>query len=348
MDNKSWIWLILCATGVTGKFQVEPLHSTVLKGSDARFKATVEGPWEVMTWNVRGFLVLTVPRSGNISSSSKQFSASFCSADDTSCVAFTVHNTSRSQAGLVTCTIQGEYGSKSANLHVQESGTVKIKEGIMEVHQDEEVEFNCEASAWFPQPLITWNLNGHSVESSLYNITHVAHEDSFNSSSLLKFRAVKNSTIACLVTLQTMTKPLSSSVFLVVVPKPPDWTVLIALVCSFGGCALLVLFILGVMFCYRRKKEKESNYQDEMTKRVRTLSQLSGMKPPGQEQGQDNAGYAADGQTSVAPSDLTDSDYRFNSNEILDAVYHRAENDSKTSYIDMDEGFRKHRHATTV
>nr|XP_061801581.1 immunoglobulin superfamily member 5-like [Nerophis lumbriciformis] len=313
------MWLMLCATEVMGQFQVEPLDSTVLKGSDARFNAIVEVPWEVMTWNVRGFLVLTVPRSGNISSSSEQFSASFCSAGDTSCVAFTIHNTSRREAGLVTCTIQGAYGSKSASLHVQESGTIKIKEGDMKVDQDEEVEFNCVTSAWFPRPVVSWNLNGDSVDSSLYNSSHVAHEDWFNSSSVLKFRAVKNSTVACLATLQKLKKTLSSSVHLAVVPKPPDWTVLIAVVCSFGGCALLVLLILGVIFCYRRRKEKEPNYQDEMTKRVRTQSQLSGMRPPGQKQGRVNAGYVADGQTSVAPSDLTDSDYfhasRFNFSE---------------------------------
>uniref|UniRef100_A0A3Q2Y0Z9 Immunoglobulin superfamily, member 5a n=1 Tax=Hippocampus comes TaxID=109280 RepID=A0A3Q2Y0Z9_HIPCM len=235
-----------------GQFQVEPLESTVLKGSDARFSATVQGMWEVMTWNVRGFLVLTVPRIGNISSSSEQFSASFCSAEDTSCVVFTIHAASRMEAGPVICTVQGDYGSKSAQLHV---GTVQIKEGDRKVTQDEEVDFNCLTSAWFPSPVVTWNLNGGAVDSSLYNSTHVAHGDSFNSSSVLKFKAVKNSTVECLAMLQTLTKPLSSSVHLVVV---------------------------------------------RIIKRLRTQSQLSGLRPPGQKQGQVNAGYVTDGQKSKA------------------------------------------------
>lgn len=113
---------VVIVSSVMGQFQVEPLESTVLKGSDARFSATVQGMWEVMTWNVRGFLVLTVPRIGHISSSSEQFSASFCSAEVTSCVVFNIHNASRSEAGPVICTVQGDYGSKSAQLHVQ--GTV--------------------------------------------------------------------------------------------------------------------------------------------------------------------------------------------------------------------------------
>lgn len=42
----------------------------------------------------------------------------------------------------------------------------------------------------------------------------------------------------------------------VIVPKPPDWTVLIAVVVSISGFALLVLLILGIIFCYKRRKEK--------------------------------------------------------------------------------------------
>ncbi|XP_077403382.1 immunoglobulin superfamily member 5 [Vanacampus margaritifer] len=301
MDLGMCIWLILSAPGVMGQFQVEPLDSTVLKGSDARFNATVQGKWEVMTWNVRGFLVLTVPRSGNISSSSEQFSASFCSTEDTSCVTFTIHNTSRREAGLVICTVQGDYGSKSAQLHVQESGTVQIQEGDKKVAQDEEVEFNCVTSAWFPSPVVSWNLNGGTVDNSLYNSTHVAHGDSFNSSSVLTFKAIKNLTVECLAIVQTLTKPLSSTVHLVVVPKPPDWTVLIAVLCSFGGFALLFLLIFGMFFCYKCRKEKELNFQDEMTKRVRTQSQLSGLRPPGRKQGRVtvNAGYVTDEDSSL-------------------------------------------------
>ncbi|KAM9782098.1 immunoglobulin superfamily member 5 [Syngnathus typhle] len=349
MDLDTCVWLIVCATGVMGQFQVEPLDSTVLKGTDARFTATVQGKWEVMTWNVRGFLVLTFPRSGNVSSASEQFSASICSAEDTSCVAFTIRNTSRREAGPVICTVQGDYGSKSATLHVQESGAIQIQDGDLKVAEDEEVKFTCVTSSWFPNPVVSWKLNGGPVDGNLYNNTHVPHGDSFNSSSVLKFKAIKNSTVECLAMLPTLTKPLSSTVFLVVVPKPPDWTLLIALVCSFGGVALLFLLIYGIFFCYKRKKEKEPNYQDEMTRRVRTQSQLSGLRPPGQKQGRVNAGYVTDGRTNVTSSDLSASGYSHttpsNFFEMPDAVYNiHTEND----YNNVGEGFRKHRHATTV
>lgn len=42
----------------------------------------------------------------------------------------------------------------------------------------------------------------------------------------------------------------------VTVPKPTDWTVLIAIVVSIGSCALLFFFIFGIMICYKHRKEK--------------------------------------------------------------------------------------------
>ncbi|XP_044078882.1 uncharacterized protein igsf5a isoform X4 [Siniperca chuatsi] len=107
-------------SAVSEQFQLEPLHSTVLQGSDVQFKATVQGILQVMTWNVGGYLVLTVLATGNISSSSKQFSARFCSSGDTSSVEFTIHNVTRRESGPVICSVQGEYGSKTAQLYVQE------------------------------------------------------------------------------------------------------------------------------------------------------------------------------------------------------------------------------------
>lgn len=37
---------------------------------------------------------------------------------------------------------------------------------------------------------------------------------------------------------------------------PPDWTVLVAVVVSFGSCALLVLLIVGIVFYNKRRKSK--------------------------------------------------------------------------------------------
>ncbi|XP_070774118.1 immunoglobulin superfamily member 5 [Enoplosus armatus] len=350
------VCLLLCATGdsaVPEHFQLEPLNSTVLKGSRVQFNSTVWGTLQVMTWTVQGLLVLTVPDTGNISSSSKQFSARLFSSGDTSRVEFTIHNVTRRESGAVICTVQGKYGSKTAQLYVQESGTVDITGGNVTVVQGQQVEFQCVTSAWFPAPTVSWTHNGQAVNGSLYNTTSTADGDSFNSTSVLKLQAVRNTTVECWATVSTLTIPQSNSVFLVVVPKPPDWTVLIAVVVSIGGFALLVLLILGIIFCYKRRKEKQPNYQDEM-RRVRTQSQISGVSAAGQGQGQVNAGHVPEGQTSGAPSELTDSGF-FQANgsnnfEMPHAVNsNQAGNgyDRDNSTVDKS-GLRKHRHVTIV
>ncbi|KAJ4929796.1 hypothetical protein JOQ06_018817 [Pogonophryne albipinna] len=118
--NLLLVCLLLSATGtVSEQFQLEPLNATVLHGSAVRFNATVQGAWKVMTWSVGGLMVTTVPDIGDIISFSEQFSARFCSSSDTSCVEFTIQNVTRSKGGAVTCSVQGNYGSKTAQLYVQ-------------------------------------------------------------------------------------------------------------------------------------------------------------------------------------------------------------------------------------
>ncbi|XP_058483620.1 immunoglobulin superfamily member 5 isoform X2 [Solea solea] len=344
------ICLLLCAQGVMlQQFLLRPQNSTVLYGTDASFQAEVGGSWQVMTWQVRGFLVLTVPVDDNVTSSSEQFSARFCSAGDTRCVEFTIHNVTRRESGPIMCTVQGEYGSKTAQLYVEETGTINILGGNVTVTQDQEVAFQCVTTAWFPAPTITWTLNGHAVDSSLPNTTSVADGDSFSSTSILKLHAVGDTVVACHATVPTSTNPLSSSVFLVVVP---DWTVLIAVVLSFGCSALLVLLILGIIFCYKRRKEKQSSYQDEMIRRVRTQSQISSVSVPGQSRGQVNTGFELEGQTSVrAPSELSDHSSR------RETVYAMPDIINNNQAVNINvyginsvnpSGIRKHRHVTLV
>ncbi|XP_031166746.2 immunoglobulin superfamily member 5 isoform X2 [Sander lucioperca] len=341
------ICLLLCATGVSGLFQLQPLKSNVLQGSDARFNATVQGNWQFMTWTFQEILVLSFFSNGDITSSKEQFSARFCSGGDTSCVEFSIHNVSRNESGPVICIVLGGR-SETAQLEVQERGTVNIKGENVTVIQGQQVEFLCVTSAWYPTPTVSWTWNGQAVNSSLYNTSSMADGDTFNSTSVLKFQAESNTTVECRATVQALTNPESSSVFLVVVPKPPDWTVLIAVVLSFGGSALLALLIIGIIFCYKRRKEKQTNYQDEMSKRVRTQSQLSVVNAAGQGV-YENTGYVSEDQTSVAPSEHTDSGFwqpiGSNVNEVPVYSIHVANDYDNT--VDQS-GFRKHRHVTIV
>ncbi|XP_067463481.1 immunoglobulin superfamily member 5 isoform X1 [Thunnus thynnus] len=348
MANRFHICLLLCAIGgfcsvLSDNLQLEPLKVTVLQGSDARFNATVQRSWTYMTFHVQNRLALTVPATGEILSS-KNYSAKFCAVDK-SCVEFTIHNTNHNQSGPVVCFLQGAPVSRTAHLDVQVSGEINIKEGNVTVEQGQQVEFECVMTGWYPKPIVSWIRNNQTVNSSLYNTTH---EDG-HATSVLKFQAVSNTTVECQAIVPALHHPKSSFVYLVVVPKPPDWTVLIAVVCSIGGFALLVLLIIGIIFCCKRRKEKQANYQDEMSRRVRTQSQLSGVNPTGQQQGQVNAGYVKDNQvtrTSIAPSEL----YLPSILEMPDIVNsNQAGNIYNNAYnIPNESSLKKHRHLTIV
>ncbi|XP_078121563.1 immunoglobulin superfamily member 5 [Sander vitreus] len=399
-------------SAVSGLFQLQPLNSAVLQGSVARFNATVQGNWTLMTWMFQGILVLSIFSKGNVTSFKERFSAIFCSSSsDGSCVEFSIYNVSRNESGPVTCTVLGGR-SETAHLEVQaqdrralqlviktaqniigthlpgiidvsekrdlcrarrilkdnthprnslftllpsgknyrKRGTVNITGENVTVMQGQQVEFRCVTSAWYPTPTVSWTRNGQAVNSSLYNTSSMADGDTFNSTSVLKFQAESNTTVECRATVQALTNPESSSVFLVVatVPKPPDWTVLIAVVLSFGGSALLVLLIIGIVFCYKRRKEKQTNYQDEMSKRVKTQSPLSVVNAA-EQRVYENTGYVSDCQTSVAPREHTDSGFwqpiGSNVNEVPGYSIQVANDYNNT--VDQS-GFRKHRHVTIV
>lgn len=89
----------------------------------------------------------------------------------------------------------------------------------MTVMQDQRVEFQCITTAWFPAPTINWTRNDQHVDSSLYNTTNVAEGDSYNSTSILQFAAVTDTTVECLATVQSLRSPQTSSVFLAVGKK---------------------------------------------------------------------------------------------------------------------------------
>ncbi|CAB1352568.1 unnamed protein product, partial [Coregonus sp. 'balchen'] len=203
----------------------------------------------------------------------------------------------------------------------------------MTVAQGHQAIIRCEASGWFPKPTVSWVLDGVVVDQNSYNSSSEALDGLYNSISLLTVRGVNSVQVKCLA-------------------SPPDWTVLIAVVCSIGGFALLVLLILGIVFCCKRRKEAKSSYQKEMG-RTRSQIQRSGGAVE-QRQGKDNPAYVIDGQTSVTHSEFNDSGY-IQTNytkylEIPDLVNrNQAANGHASAYNTLGgTGVRKHRHVTIV
>lgn len=100
-----------------------------------------------------------------------------------------------------------------------ESGTVNIRGGNVTVALNHQVEFQCNISAWYPEPDVGWALNDVPVDSSLYNTTSMLDGDLYHSTSVLNFKAVSNSTVECWANVSALSDPISSSVFLVVGKK---------------------------------------------------------------------------------------------------------------------------------
>ncbi|XP_029483649.1 immunoglobulin superfamily member 5 isoform X7 [Oncorhynchus nerka] len=232
-----------------------------------------------------------------------------------------------------------------------ESGTVRIVGGNITVAQGHQAIVQCEASGWFPKPTVSWVVDGVMVDQNSYNSSSEALDSLYNSISFLTVRGVNSVQVKCLASVSALTTPLSSSIYLVV--EPQDWTVLIAVVCSIGGFALLVLLILGIVFCCKRRKEAKSSYQKEMG-RTRSQIEMSG-GAVGQRQGKENPAYVIDGQTTgVTHSEFNDSGYIQTSYtkhfEIPDLVNgNQAENGHASAYnVLAGTGVRKHRHVTIV
>ncbi|XP_004084753.1 uncharacterized protein LOC101156138 isoform X3 [Oryzias latipes] len=314
---------------VKTEVQLDPMNATALLGSDIQFYARVQGSWEVMTWHVRGFQVLTIQKNGEVISGNR-YSAGFCQSTDGNCVQFTIYSISRSDAGPVSCIVQGSYTPKTANLSVQESGTLHILGGNLTVNQDQKVQFQCIAASWYPTPSISWSQNGQALDSSLFNTTSSSISgELYNSTSILSFSASSSSIIKCLATISTLQNPLSDSVFLSVVA--PDWTVLVAVVVSFGCCALLVLLFVGIIFCNKQKKGKQLNYEDEM-RRVRTQSQISSIAVPENRRGRDNPSFQR--HTAETADVFTNQDSYSHNAQVPDLV--------------KQAQSKKHRHVTIV
>lgn len=111
--------LSLLSSVVSQNVQVLPLNKTVLKGSDARFTATVQGQWMIMTWHIGERLVLIFSSDNTTeNSASDRFSATLCSTG-IACVEFTIRNVARTEAGTITCSVLGFPESNTANLYVQ-------------------------------------------------------------------------------------------------------------------------------------------------------------------------------------------------------------------------------------
>lgn len=280
-----------------------------------------------MNWMVNGRLVITILEASGVFNFTDRFSAQNFTTPGDYKWEFIISNVQRDDAGEVTCQVLGG-APQLATLSIQESGSVEIVGGNQTKMEGVQTEFQCRAVGWFPEPSMSWSVNGMANSC---NRSSVAQGNLFNSICALTVTAVKNSSVQCLVSVPALSTPDTSTVFLTVEKLAKrDQTVLIAVTVAFSAAALLFLIIYAIFFfCMRRKKK--SSYQEEI-RRARIQSQI---RTPSTEnvQGQDNRGYIRDGH---------------DGNTTNGVWYTNHSDKHQMTGILFDDAHRKHRHMTIV
>ncbi|XP_067289415.1 immunoglobulin superfamily member 5 isoform X2 [Pseudorasbora parva] len=318
---------LLINMGVSADVQLQPLNAVVLSGSKARFNCSSTQATSAMTWTVNGLLVITIIEGSGVLNSTERFAVTNFTTPGNYKWELTISNVQRNDAGKVTCQVLGGE-SQVATLSVQERGSVEIIGGNQTKTEGTQTEFQCRAIGWYPEPNMSWSVNG--VGNSC-NKSSVTQGGLFNSSCTLTVTAVKNSSVQCLVTVPALNTPESNTVFLTVEkPVKRDQTVLIAITVAFSAAALLFLIIYGIVFFCKRRKKK-SSYQEEV-RRARVQSQ--NRTPVTQdERGQDNRGYTTDGHDGHTDDRVWYTSYS---------------NKHQMPQVSLEDGNRKHRHMTIV
>ncbi|XP_041947303.1 immunoglobulin superfamily member 5 isoform X2 [Alosa sapidissima] len=276
-------------TKVVAEVQLEPRDSAVLLGSEASFNCSLKDPWSVMTWLFNGRVALTISKDYGVLQNTTRFTAANYTTNEVYKWEFTIMNVTRNDSGVITCDVQNI--QRRAHLSIQESGTVSIKGGNITVRPDEQVFFVCVASGWFPEPQVSWNINGKMADTENYNTTVETAGTLLNSNSTLSISAVESAEVQCLAKVPALFTPQTTSVFLIVdkTNLQPDRTWLIAIIVTFSLVALVVLVIIGIiLFCKRKNANKSSSKGNVMNPSQNAE----------ETHGKDNPGYITNGDRS--------------------------------------------------
>lgn len=87
--------------------QLQPLNAAALRGSKAQFNCSTTLTPSVMTWTVKGLLVVTIIEASGVLNSTDRFSATNFTTPGNYKWEFTISNVQRNDAGEVTCQVFG-------------------------------------------------------------------------------------------------------------------------------------------------------------------------------------------------------------------------------------------------
>ncbi|XP_042343233.1 butyrophilin subfamily 2 member A2 isoform X2 [Plectropomus leopardus] len=300
MDVFSVLVLLLsCRIQAVGaQMKLSPETLTVVRGEEARFTCSAPNTqWTVMVWLLNGTAVLTISREiGVLPSINPNVTAEKSSGRDS--WVFVLKNTERQNQGQVTCDLQG-IDRKTANLFVQEKGSVKVVGDDRLAFKGQSILFECQAAGWYPQPALQWHVNDKKVSQAEYNISSQESGKSlFTVTSNLSVTAAKSSHVVCLASVSALPIPLKSSVHLTVVAEvvqeEDDCTIPLAVTASLSAVLLLLLLCVCTVLWYRQRRQAKPGPQDS----IWFNQSVSGRGPVAEATGgKVNLGYSSEGLT---------------------------------------------------
>lgn len=298
--------LLSCKIEAAGaQMKLSPLSLTVLRGKEANFTCSPSNSkWTVMVWMLNGVAALTISNeSGLLPTINPNVTA--VKAKDNKSWVFVLKNTERDNQGSVTCDLQG-IDRKSADLFVQEKGSVTISVENKLAFKGQSVLFECRAAGWDPKPSLQWRVNDKMVNEAEYNISsEKSGESLFTVTSNLSVTAAKSSHVDCLASVSALTTPLNSSIRLTVVAEvvqeDDDCIFPVALLSSLSALLLLALLCTCTVLCYRQRRQAKANPQET----IRFDQSVFGRSPVAEATGgKVNLGYFSEGATDAAYSEL--------------------------------------------
>ncbi|XP_028321010.1 immunoglobulin superfamily member 5 isoform X2 [Gouania willdenowi] len=299
------IFLLCCTEGET-QMKLSPSTLTVLRGSEARFTCSPgNARWTVMVWILNGKAELTISRNnGVLPWLNPNVTAERGPNSRGESWVFVLRSTERHNHGQVTCDLQG-IDTKTANLFVQEKGSVKVLGEEKLAFKGQTILFQCEGTGWYPQPTVQWQVNNKTVIQGDFNTSSEELVNNlFSVNSNFSVRAAVSSHVDCLASVSALSTPLRSStrllVFAEVVQDVDDCTVPLAVTASL--CALLLLILLCICTVLYYRQRRQANRPQEG---IRFNQSVAGnnlvVEAPG---GRVNKGYSSESRADAAYNEL--------------------------------------------
>ncbi|XP_037326158.2 immunoglobulin superfamily member 5 isoform X2 [Pungitius pungitius] len=296
--------LLSCRIQARDQVQLSPETLTVLRGQEARLTcSTSSTEWTVMVWLLNGKSVLTIAKeTGPLHTVHPNVTAEK-SGDSW---VFVINRTERHNHGQVTCDLQG-IAAKTANLFVQEKGSVKVFWDKKLAFEGDSVLFKCQAAGWYPSPTVQWQVTDKKVIEAKYNSSTEKSGTLFTVNSNLNVMATRSSDVSCLASVSALPEPLRSSVRLIVVAevgleKEAACTLApLAIMSTLFALLLLLLLCIGAVLWHRRRRQAKAGTQAA----VRSDQSVSGGSSVAEAtDGKVNLGYSGDGPTDAVHHEL--------------------------------------------